>query len=110
MTFHSTNEFFQGVYLFGRDISHIPCFRNSYLYGIGAGFAGGLTTFFFTSRTRLATHVGVGCFAATTLVYWTQCRYKFSQTKFQYAQLKAGMQAHVTHEGTALEKEIQKEV
>lgn len=29
-------------YLFGRDVSEIPCFRNSFLYGIGSGVGVGL--------------------------------------------------------------------
>lgn len=28
--------------LFGRDVSEIPCFRNSFLYGIGGGVGMGL--------------------------------------------------------------------
>lgn len=28
--------------IFGRDVSEIPCFRNSFLYGIGSGIGTGL--------------------------------------------------------------------
>nr|CAD7202231.1 unnamed protein product [Timema douglasi] len=42
--------------LFGRDVSEIPCFRNSYLYGISSGIGMGLTYFMFTSKVRMATH------------------------------------------------------
>lgn len=64
----------QGLMLFGRDVSKIPCFRNSFLYGIGGGFAGGLLTFLFTSRPQLSTHSAMGVFMAVTFGYWGQCR------------------------------------
>nr|CAD7259825.1 unnamed protein product [Timema shepardi] len=56
--------------LFGRDVSEIPCFRNSYLYGISSGIGMGLTYFMFTSKVRMATHVGFGSFLGVTMVYW----------------------------------------
>lgn len=31
--------------IFGRDVSEIPCFRNSFLYGIGTGLGIGLGIF-----------------------------------------------------------------
>lgn len=64
----------QGLMLFGRDVSKIPCFRNSFLYGIGGGFAGGLLTFMFTSRPQLSTHSAMGVFMCVTFGYWAQCR------------------------------------
>lgn len=91
---------------FGRDISKIPCFRNSFLYGIGGGLSTGLATFMFTSRPQLASHCAIGAFTLVTLTYWMQCRYKYSDTKFKLAQIKAGMQQHVMYEGTHVEKEI----
>lgn len=30
------------LYILGRDVSEIPCFRNSFLYGISGGFGMGL--------------------------------------------------------------------
>lgn len=60
--------------LFGRDVSKIPCFRNSFLYGIGGGFAGGLLTFLLTSRPQLSTHSAMGVFTCVTFGYWAQCR------------------------------------
>lgn len=93
--------------MFGRDVSKIPCFRNSFLYGIYSGFGGGLITFFLTSRTKFATDVAVASFAIVTLSYWCHCRYQYSVTKFEYAQLKAGMRSHLLYEGTEKEKALQ---
>ena len=58
------------VIIFNRDISAIPCLRSSFLYGIGSGFASGLTYFLFTSNTRRATHVGYASFVIITMSYW----------------------------------------
>lgn len=30
------------LFILGRDVSEMPCFRNSFLYGIGGGFGTGL--------------------------------------------------------------------
>lgn len=30
------------AYVFGRDVANIPCFRNSFLYGIGSGIGIGI--------------------------------------------------------------------
>lgn len=91
---------------FGRDVSKIPCFRNSFLYGISGGIGAGLTAFMFTSRPQLSSHVAMGSFSVVCLCYWFQCRYMFSQTRFEMARIRAGLQEHVLHEGTAIQDEI----
>ncbi|XP_055712754.1 cytochrome c oxidase assembly protein COX20, mitochondrial [Phlebotomus papatasi] len=98
----------KSLMIFGRDVSQIPCFRQSFLYGISGGIAAGFATFLFTSRTRLSSHAAVAFFCFTTLGYWSQCRYNWSKTKFEYNQLKRGMQEYAMYEGTDLAKEVQK--
>ncbi|XP_065331422.1 cytochrome c oxidase assembly protein COX20, mitochondrial [Cloeon dipterum] len=78
----------KGLYLFGRDVSQIPCFRSSFLSGIGTGFAGGLAYFMFTSKPGNATHVGFACFFCSTFVYWGICRYNYAVTKFTTARIQ----------------------
>lgn len=56
--------------LFGRDLGSIPCFRSSFLNGIGGGIGTGLTYFLFTSKVRQACHTTVLSFAGITLSYW----------------------------------------
>jgi len=92
------------VTLRGRSLSSIPCFRQTYLYGIGSGLAGGLATFMFTSRPRTATHAGFGTFFTVTLSYWFYCRYTWSTSSFQYRQMKHAMKNQVMTEGTAQDK------
>ncbi|XP_011205277.2 cytochrome c oxidase assembly protein COX20, mitochondrial [Bactrocera dorsalis] len=95
--------------VFGRDVSQIPCFRNSYLYGIGGGVAVGIATFLGTSRTRLSTHVGFGTFFTSTLGYWLVCRYQWSKKRFEYQQLKEAMRKQGLYEGTDLERQLLEE-
>uniref|UniRef100_A0A1A9VR22 Cytochrome c oxidase assembly protein COX20, mitochondrial n=1 Tax=Glossina austeni TaxID=7395 RepID=A0A1A9VR22_GLOAU len=92
-----------GLSLFGRDISEIPCFRNSFLYGIGGGVGAGLLTFLSTSRTTFSTHVGFGTFFAGTLVYW----YQWSLHRFEYAKLQEGLRNKALYEGTDVEKKLE---
>ncbi|XP_055681791.1 cytochrome c oxidase assembly protein COX20, mitochondrial [Lutzomyia longipalpis] len=98
----------RSLVIFGRDVSQIPCFRSSFLYGISGGIAGGFATFLLTSRTRLSSHVGMATFCLTTLSYWSHCRYNWSKTRHEYALLQRGMQEHAMYEGTDLEREVLK--
>lgn len=61
---------FQPYMFFGKDVSKIPCFRNSFLYGIIGGFAMGISFFMCTSRTLKSTHFGFGSFVVISSTYW----------------------------------------
>lgn len=54
----------------GKDVKKIPCFRNSYLYGIIGGLSMGIGSFMFTSRTLKSTHIGFGSFVVISSAYW----------------------------------------
>ncbi|KAG4074881.1 hypothetical protein HA402_009306 [Bradysia odoriphaga] len=97
----------QSFHIFGRDITQIPCFRNSFLYGISGGIATAFGTFMYTSRPRLGMHVGMGAFTLTTIFYWFNCRYKFSQDKFKFAKLQTAMRQKTLYEGTAIEEAVE---
>nr|CAH0104698.1 unnamed protein product [Daphnia galeata] len=86
--------------IFGRDIGSIPCFRSSFLNGIGGGFASGLTYFLFTSKVKQACNTAVISFAGITLSYWVYCRYNWSQKKFHMTMLQTAMKEQVIREGT----------
>lgn len=70
-----TSASFQGIVLFGKDLSQIPCFRNSFLYGISIGIGVGFLAFLKTSRPQLSSHIGFGSFCGTVLCYWFPCRW-----------------------------------
>lgn len=93
--------------LFGRDVSKIPCFRESFLYGIATGVGGGLVTFLKTSKPMLAQHVGVGTFTISTLVYWSYCRMNWSKQRFDAQILQDALKDKIMYEGTSVEKELE---
>ncbi|XP_050078788.1 cytochrome c oxidase assembly protein COX20, mitochondrial [Anopheles maculipalpis] len=95
----------RSVIIFGRDVSTIPCFRNSFLYGISIGMGVGFLAFLKTSRPQLSTHIGFGTFMATTLGYWFPCRYNWSKQKFDAGQLQQALQQQAIYEGTEKERE-----
>ncbi|CAH1406856.1 unnamed protein product [Nezara viridula] len=80
------------VSIFGKSIGEIPCFRDSYFYGICTGFVSGLGHFMFTSKPGLSTHVGMGAFCISTLTYWSYCRWKHNEQIKQAALIKAFLQ------------------
>ncbi|XP_037955570.1 cytochrome c oxidase assembly protein COX20, mitochondrial [Teleopsis dalmanni] len=95
--------------IFGHDVAQMPCFRNSFLYGISGGIGVGLVTFLATSRTRFSTHVAFSGFVCGTLGYWFVCRYQWSKTRFEYQKLQTAMRNKAMYEGTEVEREIFKE-
>lgn len=99
----------QHLHIFGRDIAQIPCFRNSFLYGIGGGVGAGFLTFMGTSRPKLSSHTAFGTFFAVTFVYWFSCRYTFSKKKFEYNQLQVAMKRQAIYEGTSMETEANRQ-
>ncbi|XP_046743036.1 cytochrome c oxidase assembly protein COX20, mitochondrial [Diprion similis] len=94
--------------LFGRDVTRIPCFRNSFLSGITCGIVGGLGTFMFTSKPKLATHVGMASFVSSTWCYFVYCRYTWSKQQAEVAKLQELIERHATYAGTPKEREIDK--
>ncbi|EDS42572.1 lethal 87Df [Culex quinquefasciatus] len=92
--------------LFGRDLSQMPCFRNSFLYGISLGMAVGFLAFMKTSRPQMSTHIGFGTFVGTTLCYWFPCRYNWSKQQREADMLQHLMQQQAMYEGSAKEREL----
>ncbi|KAM0729095.1 Cytochrome c oxidase assembly protein COX20, mitochondrial [Formica fusca] len=82
------NDRSKAVMLFGRDISKIPCFKMSMLYGIYGGFATGLATFMFTSRVKLSTNMTLGSYMGISVVYWCFCRYDHVMQKYAMDDIK----------------------
>ncbi|KAL4716381.1 hypothetical protein ACJJTC_006743 [Scirpophaga incertulas] len=97
----------QGLIIFGRDVSKIPCFRESYVNGIATGLGVGLATFLKTSKPMLSQHIGFGTFVITTMVYWSYCRYQWSKQRFNAQLLQEALKDKIRHEGTIVEKELE---
>ncbi|XP_042864343.1 cytochrome c oxidase assembly protein COX20, mitochondrial-like [Penaeus japonicus] len=92
--------------LMGRNLSEMPCFRQTFLYSITSGLGSGLANFMLTSRVQRSVQVGLAVYTCMTLGYWSYCRYNFSQQKFNMGQLQVAMQKQALFEGTEVEKKI----
>jgi len=90
----------QKLMLMGKNVGEIPCFRNSFLYGITSGMVAGIAFFAFTSKIRRATSFGFWSYIGVTSIYWFQCRYRYSVLKFECEQLSYAMQQQSKYSGT----------
>lgn len=91
----------------GRDLSKIPCFRESFLSGIATGIGVGLAAFVKTSKPMISQHIGFGTFFTSTLVYYSYCRYQWSRQRFDAQLLQEALKDKLKYEGTAIEKELE---
>ncbi|KAK0180633.1 hypothetical protein PV327_002996 [Microctonus hyperodae] len=101
-----TTDDSKSLIIFGRDVSKIPCFKYSWIYGITSGIGAGLLTFMFTSRPQLASHTMVGTICTVTLTYFGFCRYKSVKDAATTAQIKTLMQEAFSGDKEEREKKI----
>lgn len=94
-------NFERKLVILGTDVGSIPCFRNTFLYGICSGFGAGIAHFAFFSKVTNATRCGVWSFAGVSLSYWIFCRYTYSVTRFKYKQLKYALKSKLEVTGTS---------
>ncbi|KAF5273884.1 hypothetical protein FQA39_LY00999 [Lamprigera yunnana] len=95
----------ESLIIFGRDVAQMPCFRNSFLYGISGGIMCGLARFMFTSRTKSATDFAVGSFVFITMSYWVYCRYNYSVIRLELNKTKHYLRQKMLTEGTEYDEE-----
>ncbi|XP_076659815.1 cytochrome c oxidase assembly factor COX20 lethal (3) 87Df [Halictus rubicundus] len=79
------------IKLFGIPIIQTKCQGDSHFYGIIGGVTGGLMTYLFTSQPRISSHMGVGCYAVTTVGYAIYCLQQQRQTAKQMRLIQAAM-------------------
>ncbi|KAK8398074.1 hypothetical protein O3P69_003770 [Scylla paramamosain] len=96
------------VKLMGRNMSQMPCFRETFLYSVSSGLAAGFLHFMLTSRVQRSAHLAMATYGCVTLGYWSYCRYNYSVQKFNVGQLEAAMQKQALYEGTEMEKQIKR--
>ncbi|KAL7648551.1 UNVERIFIED_CONTAM: hypothetical protein RMT77_000457 [Armadillidium vulgare] len=77
----------EGPKFLGRDVSKIPCFRNTFLYSLSSGLGVGLIYFMFTSKVQQSYRFGFAAYVITTMGYWSHCRYKFAQQSSQMEEI-----------------------
>ncbi|XP_027199814.2 LOW QUALITY PROTEIN: cytochrome c oxidase assembly factor COX20 lethal (3) 87Df [Dermatophagoides pteronyssinus] len=74
------------IFILGTDITKIPCFKDSFLTGIYAGFGCGIASFLATSRVLQSTNISILSFALVTYGYWFNCRMKWAKDSFNCRQ------------------------
>ncbi|KAJ8911676.1 hypothetical protein NQ315_005755 [Exocentrus adspersus] len=79
---------------------------NSLLYGMGGGLFCGLARFMMTSQSLRSCNFAVYSFSLITMVYWMQCRYNYSKTKFEMIKTQKLLQELAAVEGTSEEELI----
>lgn len=67
----------------------------------------GLAHFMFKSKPLAACNFAVYSFSGVTLIYWIQCRYKYSQMKFEMLQMQELLRRQAIYEGTPDEKDAE---
>ena len=98
-----------GITLFGRDLSKIPCFRTSFMYGIMGGMGTGMLYFLKTSNIRTAPHVAFVSYMAITAIAWGFCRYSYSKmSQIEEKVLKRAIQEQILLEGTDEDPNLKK--
>lgn len=60
----------------------------------------------FKSRPLAACNFAVYSFSGITILYWIQCRYKYSKMKFEMLQMQELLRRQALYEGTHVEKEV----
>lgn len=98
----------QGVFIFGVDVSKIPCFRTSFLTGISSGVGIGLVNFLFTSNGLKSFNRGVYGYAGITFITWSVCRYRWSITHMDEKTIRDAINTKVLLEGTEEMKALEK--
>ncbi|XP_050304556.1 cytochrome c oxidase assembly protein COX20, mitochondrial [Anthonomus grandis grandis] len=93
----------KSLMIYGRDVSQIPCFRNSFLYGTLGGLGLGLVHFMFTSKVPKSVNYSVYSFSVITMGYWMVCRYNYSKLKFELTRTQELLRDRIATEGTEQE-------
>ncbi|CAG0904148.1 unnamed protein product, partial [Cyprideis torosa] len=96
------------VVLFGRNLTEIPCFRSSFLNGIGAGFVTGLATFLVTSRGRFSFRVGYCTFPAVTIGYFFVCRYQLDKKTAEISKIQQFMDHRMIVDGMVYDPVVER--
>jgi len=83
---------------FGSDLAKIPCFRNSYMYGISAGTATGVLYNLATSKSPFK--LAFCTYGLVTFGFFFHCRYQYRTSQIQIRKMEKAIQARNLLEGT----------
>jgi len=97
----------KGFMFNGHDLSKVPCFKDSFMYGIGSGALVGVAYNLILSRNpyRLA----FWTYGAVTFGYYGVCRYNYRKTESEMKKIKHAMRVMPYLEGTEDHQKAQDE-
>ncbi|KAF2070969.1 hypothetical protein CYY_007719 [Polysphondylium violaceum] len=92
---------------FGKDVSKIPCFKPSMMYGIGAGISVAFLSTLFSSKGAVkSADFGVITFLLVAGGYWPICNYNFN---LQNQKIKMVMDAQIAELNRKTQLELEKQ-
>ncbi|KAL3282432.1 hypothetical protein HHI36_005619 [Cryptolaemus montrouzieri] len=103
---NSTEPDNRSLFLFGTDVSKVPCFRSTMLNSILGGIGCGLSYFMFSSRIKASTDVAMGSYILIALGYWIHCRYNYGKAKFEMMRLQEAVALATVLDGSEFEKKL----
>jgi len=83
---------------FGTNLAEIPCFRNSLMYGIGAGTVVGVT--YNLALSRNPAKIAFATYGLVTFGYFIQCRYEYRKHEMEMKKIRFAMKQRTYMEGT----------
>jgi len=89
---------------FGTNLAKIPCFRESFMAGIGSGLIVGLVYNLALSRNPF--RLAFGTYGLVTFGYFFQCRYAYRMEEHEMKKIRHAMAQRQFIEGTEKERKL----
>ena len=97
----------KGFMFNGHDLSKVPCFKDSWMYGIGTGMVVGVAYNLLLSRNPFK--IAFWTYGAVTFGYFGVCRYNFRQREAEMKKIRHAMRTMPYFEGTEKDKRMEEE-
>ena len=88
----------RGFMFNGTDVSKVPCFKHSFMYGIGAGM--GVGVIYNLALSRNPYKIAFGTYAAVLFGYYGVCRYNYRIREAELKKMRHLMKTAAYMEGT----------
>ena len=88
----------KGFMFNGHDLSKVPCFKNSFMYGIGSGTLVGVAYNLALSRNPFK--LAFCTYGLVTFGYFGVCRWNYRKSEQEMKKIRHAMKNHAFMEGT----------
>ena len=93
----------KGFMFNGHDLSKVPCFKNSFMYGIGSGTLVGVVYNLALSRNPFK--LAFATYGVVTFGYFFVCRYNYRMSEAELKKIRHAMRQRPFIEGTEKDQE-----